>query len=102
MCCVPCSALYVVLCWYIPSEIALPKHIVNDVQSFLRLMQSVFHVQCSGVRCSVLCSDSEVLLCRVGVGLNICCVHFPVQAERVLVFGEHCSGAALGYMESTT
>ena len=35
------------------------------------------------------------MLCCGRVWLNVCCVHFPVRAERVPVFGERCSGAAL-------
>ena len=41
------------------------------------------------------CSCSGWVGVRVRVRLNGCFVHVPVRAERLFVFGERCSGAAL-------
>ena len=47
------------------------------------------------VFCSCSCSGWVGVRVRVRVRLNGCFVRVPVRAERLFVFGERCSGAAL-------
>ncbi len=43
------------------------------------------------VLCLCSCSDVGSVRVHVCVRLNKCCVHFPVRAERLFVFGQQCS-----------
>ena len=63
-------------------------------QSWNRVLSRCLVLFGSGLNeCS--CSGHVRVRVRVRVRVNKCCVQIDVRAERLFVFGERCSGAAL-------